>query len=665
MAELVGLAVRDLQRALLGQRALGDDDDREHATARVAAPDQLADLVEVERLLGDQDHVGAAGEPGVERDPAGVAAHHLDHHHPVVGLGRGVQAVDRLGRDVQRGVEAEGDVGGAEVVVDRLRHPEHVDAVLGVQPVRARRACPRRRSRSARRGPALSRFSRSARPRPRALKGFVREVPRIVPPRGRIPRVGLDRQLLVIVLERPAPAVAKADDRVPVARRSPLRTIARMTAFRPGQSPPPVSTPSRTRPRYPRARRPATGAQAARASGCAQRSSTPLKRMKRKISAPTRAAEREGVGDDHQDQPDDGEDEQAHGPEIYRLELDTAARAAARKSVTAARPRRRRRRPRRRRGPAGCRRSRRRRSGRPRPPARGCRSRSRPRPGPATRPGSPSTSSREPGAAARRARRWSGCRRRGRRSPRRRRRSAPGARAASSGRPAGPAASPASRSARGDLAASSRRQVGHDRARRAGVGERARRSARGRARGPCSRRPSATTGTRSASRSQISSTDVERGAGRRAPRSRPRGSPARRRAGRRTGRRARSGRRRRRRRHRRRRASLAVREAAHQVRHQRRAALRRARAANAAAIGSAIAPSRVDDLGQVLVAAAAEREDVSEVLVAAPAQASAGRSPRPAWLCQQPRDRVRGLERRDDPLEPRQLAEGAPAPRRR
>ena len=55
-----------------------------------------ADLLEVERALGDQDHVGAAGEARLQRDPAGAAAHHLDEHQPVVALGRRVQPVDRV-----------------------------------------------------------------------------------------------------------------------------------------------------------------------------------------------------------------------------------------------------------------------------------------------------------------------------------------------------------------------------------------------------------------------------------------------------------------------------------------------------------------------------------------------------------------------------------------
>ena len=50
-------------------------------------------------------------------------------------LGGGVQAVDRLAGHVQRGVESERNVGGAQIVVDRLRHADHVDAV-GLQPAR-------------------------------------------------------------------------------------------------------------------------------------------------------------------------------------------------------------------------------------------------------------------------------------------------------------------------------------------------------------------------------------------------------------------------------------------------------------------------------------------------------------------------------------------------
>ena len=61
----------------------------------------------------------------------------------------------------------------------------------------------------------------------------------------------LDRQLLVIALERTrASHHGNRRSRSP-CMPIPLRMIARMTALRPGQSPPPVRTPKRTRPRYP------------------------------------------------------------------------------------------------------------------------------------------------------------------------------------------------------------------------------------------------------------------------------------------------------------------------------------------------------------------------------------------------------------------------------
>jgi hypothetical protein len=70
----------------------------------------------------------AAGDAGVERDPAGVAPHHLQDHHPVVALGRRVQPVDGIGGHGHRRVKAEGVVGGGEVVVDGFRDGHHGDA---------------------------------------------------------------------------------------------------------------------------------------------------------------------------------------------------------------------------------------------------------------------------------------------------------------------------------------------------------------------------------------------------------------------------------------------------------------------------------------------------------------------------------------------------------
>ena len=181
----------------------------------------------------------------MEGDPAGVAAHHLDDQHPVVAVGGRVQAVDRLHRDVDRGVEAEGVVGGAEVVVDRLRHADDRHAVLGVQARGGARACPRRRSRSGRR-------------RRRAVQvlddplGAAVLLER-VGPRGAEDRAAAGQDAAHLRHpERPGcrPPAARASRRGSRRTRgrrcsTPLRTIARITALSPGQSPPPVSTPIR------------------------------------------------------------------------------------------------------------------------------------------------------------------------------------------------------------------------------------------------------------------------------------------------------------------------------------------------------------------------------------------------------------------------------------
>ena len=79
----------------------------------------------------------AGRQSRVQRDPAGVPAHHLHQHHPLVGFGGAVQPVDGIGGHHQRGVVAESHVGAVDVVVDRLRHADHGNVLLR-QPVRGR-----------------------------------------------------------------------------------------------------------------------------------------------------------------------------------------------------------------------------------------------------------------------------------------------------------------------------------------------------------------------------------------------------------------------------------------------------------------------------------------------------------------------------------------------
>src|SRR5215207_1530251 len=129
VAEGIGRRALGGRHAALRLRSLRDHDDR-RVLALEAADDVVGDPIEVEFDLRDQDHVGPACEPRVKGDPASIPPHHLADQRPAVALRGRVEAVDRRHRDVDRGVEAEGVVGGREVVVDRLGNAHHVDAAL-------------------------------------------------------------------------------------------------------------------------------------------------------------------------------------------------------------------------------------------------------------------------------------------------------------------------------------------------------------------------------------------------------------------------------------------------------------------------------------------------------------------------------------------------------
>ena len=114
VAEVVVHPLADVDRARDRLGALGHDHDRRIPALFVAPGEVQANLLDVEGDLRDQHHAGAAGDAGVGGDPAAVAAHHLDDHHPVVALGGRVQPVDRLGGDLHCGVEAERHVRADE-----------------------------------------------------------------------------------------------------------------------------------------------------------------------------------------------------------------------------------------------------------------------------------------------------------------------------------------------------------------------------------------------------------------------------------------------------------------------------------------------------------------------------------------------------------------------
>ena len=110
--------------------ALGHGQDGEVGAPLCPALHSLTDPVDVVGALGDEDDVCAARNAGVEGQPAGLVAHDLNAHHAAVAACRGVDAVDDVGGDVHSGVEAEGDVGAVDVVVDGLGQADDVQALL-------------------------------------------------------------------------------------------------------------------------------------------------------------------------------------------------------------------------------------------------------------------------------------------------------------------------------------------------------------------------------------------------------------------------------------------------------------------------------------------------------------------------------------------------------
>ena len=106
-------------------RAFGCDHDAEISSAGVALANRFGHLVNIERNFGDQNDVGAAGDAAISRDPAGIASHHFHHDHAIVRLGRRMHPVNGFGGHIHGGVEAEGEVGARQIIVNRLRNANH------------------------------------------------------------------------------------------------------------------------------------------------------------------------------------------------------------------------------------------------------------------------------------------------------------------------------------------------------------------------------------------------------------------------------------------------------------------------------------------------------------------------------------------------------------
>src|SRR5258706_13595943 len=110
--------------------AFGHNYNSEMLAGSFALGNIAADVLNGERDFRDENDVGAPGDAGLQRDPAAVAAHHLNYHNAMMRRGRGVNLVDGVGDGVQRGIETECNLRGREIVVDSLGHADDLHSFL-------------------------------------------------------------------------------------------------------------------------------------------------------------------------------------------------------------------------------------------------------------------------------------------------------------------------------------------------------------------------------------------------------------------------------------------------------------------------------------------------------------------------------------------------------
>ena len=215
----------------VGDRALGHHHGGEVPAAVAPGHQAVADRLERERDLGHQDLGGPPGQPGVEGDVAHVAAHDLADHDPVVGLRRGLQAVDGVGGDLHRRVEPEGDLGPRQVVVDGLGQAHHGKAQLEEAPGRTQGVVAPDGHHGVE---ALAAAVASTRWAPSSVaNGLVRDDPRMVPPWVRMPRQRSTSSSTASFSIAPRQPSRNPTDRSSNPTEPPT-TTARIAAFNPG-----------------------------------------------------------------------------------------------------------------------------------------------------------------------------------------------------------------------------------------------------------------------------------------------------------------------------------------------------------------------------------------------------------------------------------------------
>ena len=114
--------------AALWHGAFSHHDDAVAATLVVTLFYFFFDSVDVVGYLGDEAHVGAACDGGVECYPSCVAPHDLEDEYAVVAGGSGDEFVDSVGAYLHGRLESECVVGEGEVVVYCFGYADDVES---------------------------------------------------------------------------------------------------------------------------------------------------------------------------------------------------------------------------------------------------------------------------------------------------------------------------------------------------------------------------------------------------------------------------------------------------------------------------------------------------------------------------------------------------------
>ena len=116
--------------AFFGRGPLRDDDHGALRPRFLAPHDLVGDLGIFKGYFRDENHIGAARETAVERDPTRMASHHFEHHDALVAGGRRVEPIHGISHTGDSRVEAERHRGGFQIVVNSLGHADDGDAFL-------------------------------------------------------------------------------------------------------------------------------------------------------------------------------------------------------------------------------------------------------------------------------------------------------------------------------------------------------------------------------------------------------------------------------------------------------------------------------------------------------------------------------------------------------